>query len=539
MKREEIIAYEIYVKSFNDTNGDGIGDLPGITEKLDYLADLGINYIWLTPIYVSPQYDNGYDVQDYLKINPEYGTMKDFEHLVNKANSLGIEIMLDMVLNHTSIYHDWFQKAIKGDKKYQDYYIFKDSKEETTNWESKFGGNAWEYVEKIDKWYLHLFDVTQADTNWENDRLRQELFNIVNFWKEKGVKGFRFDVINLISKPDVFEDDTEGDGRKFYTDGPSVHEYIKEMNNNTFGSQKEFATVGEMSSTSLENCVKYTNPEREELMMTFNFHHLKIDYKNGDKWELKKPDLFELKEIYKEWSFGMQNGNGWMANFISNHDQPRHVSRFGNDEEYWYESATSLALMYILLRGTPFIYYGEEIGMKNAGFKSINDFNDIESHNWYKILIEERGKSPEEALHIIQNRSRDNGRIPMQWNSSENAGFTSGLPWLKVSSQYKEVNFEKDKSSEKSIFNWYKTLIDLRKNNEAFKSGTIFFNNSEEGVISYNREYNNEIYSVIINMEDSIKNINKISGKILLNNYNDFYQGELKPYQALLIKREE
>ncbi len=533
MKREEIIAYEIYVKSFNDTNGDGIGDLQGIIEKLDYLEELGINYIWLTPIYESPQNDNGYDISNYRKVNPDYGTMEDFEELVSKAKEKGINIMLDMVLNHTSTEHEWFQKALKGDKKYQDYYIFKESENEPTNWQSKFGGNAWEYVESLDKWYLHLFDVTQADTNWENDELKQELYDVVNFWKAKGVKGFRFDVINLISKPENYEDDNQGDGRKFYTDGPKIHDYIRGLNRNTFGSEDGFITVGEMSSTSLDNCIKYSSTANEELSMTFNFHHLKIDYVDNQKWKLKEPDFDEFINLYKEWSIGMQKGNGWMANFLSNHDQPRHLSRWGNEDELRYEAATSFATTYILLRGTPFIYYGEEIGMLNAGYESINEFNDIESHNAYKNLISE-GASEKVAMSIIHARSRDNGRIPMQWTNAVNAGFTSGIPWLKVSKHYNEINYEQDVKNEKSIFNWYKKLISLRKTNIDFIEGDINFIDNEDGLLIYERGNGN--YKVICNILNKSIKFEYCEKEVVLSNYNELSSGFIKPYQSIVLK---
>lgn len=535
MKREDIIAYEIYVKSFKDSNGDGIGDLLGIIEKIEYLAELGINYIWLTPIYVSPQKDNGYDVQDYKKINPDYGKMSDFEKLIKKANKFGIEIMLDMVLNHTSIFHEWFQKAISGNKDFQEYYIFKKSKFPPTNWKSKFGGNAWQYVKEIDKWYLHLFDVTQADLNWKNKKLREELFEIVNFWKNKGVKGFRFDVINLISKPKNFIDDLNGDGRKFYTDGPKVHEYINELNRKTFGNNNEFATVGEMSSSTIENSIKYTSKERKELMMVFNFHHLKIDYKNGEKWSLKKPDFKELKKIYHNWTREMQKGDGWMANFVSNHDQPRHLSRYGNENELRYESATAISLMYFFLRGTPFIYFGEEIGMLNANYENINDFNDIESHNNYKILLD-KNVTPSEALYIINQRSRDNGRIPMQWDKTKNAGFSTADPWLKISNRYKEINVAMDKMAKKSIFEWYKKIIEIRKTIDEFKFGKIIFNNTSDEIISYKRYSDFSTYEIIINLSDKINFYSVPFGQVIINNYSEIDQKNLMPYQSLIIK---
>ncbi len=534
MKREEIIAYEIYVKSFYDSNGDGIGDLNGIREKLYHLEDLGINYIWLTPIYISPQKDNGYDVENYYEINPDYGTMQDFANLVSEANKRGIHIMLDMVLNHTSTNHKWFQKALKGEKKFQDYYIFKDSSKEPTNWKSKFGGNAWEYVSDLDKWYLHLFDVTQADTNWENEDLKKELYKIVNFWKNKGVKGFRFDVINLISKENEYPSNPETDGREFYTDGPKVHEYIKDMNRNTFGDEEGFATVGEMSSTSIDNCIKYSNPDRNELSMTFNFHHLKIDYLDNDKWKIKKPDLNELGKLYKDWMEGMQDGNGWMANFLSNHDQPRHLSRFGNENEYHYESATSLAASYILMRGTPFIYFGEEIGMLNAGYKSIEDFNDVETHNAYEELIYS-GLEQDEALHIINERSRDNGRIPMQWDITVNSGFSKKEPWLKTSEQYANINVHSDiRNGTKSIISWYKKIINFRKNSDVIKYGVISVDNSNDGIIRYTRTHNNKTITIISNWTPNTYNV-EFDGKVIMNNYHT-YDNELRPYQVLVIE---
>lgn len=326
--------YQVYPKSFFDSNGDGEGDIRGMIQKLDYLKSLGVDYIWSIPFFVSPMNDNGYDVEDYRNINPSFGTMEDVEELIHEAEKRGMGIMLDMVFNHTSTHHQWFQKALSGDEKYMDYYIFRDVTPEVppTNWESKFGESAWEYVPKLKKWYLHLFDVTQADLNWKNPRVREELKDILRFWKAKGVKGFRFDVVNLISKPDVFEDDREGDGRRFYSDGPHVHEYLKELVHDA--GIEDMVTVGEMSSTSLEHCIRYSNPEEKELTMCFNFHHLKVDYKDGNKWELKKPDYKKLKELFTTWQTEMEKQNGWNAVFWCNHDQPRIVSRFGDEKKY-------------------------------------------------------------------------------------------------------------------------------------------------------------------------------------------------------------
>ena len=457
-------VYQIYPKSFYDKSGDGIGDLAGITEKLDYLSALGIDYIWITPFFVSPQNDNGYDVADYRAIDPAYGTMEDFEQLASEAKKRNIGIMLDMVFNHTSTYHEWFQKAIKGDPYYKDFYIFRKGHNQNppTNWISKFGGNAWEYVEQFDEYYLHLFDKTQADLNWENENVRNELVDILKFWMEKGVSGFRFDVINLISKPSVFEDDNLGDGRRFYTDGPHVHEYLKELCQKSGLNENGMVTVGEMSSTTMEHCIRYSNPDENELSMCFNFHHLKVDYKDQQKWELQDCDFMQLKSIFNTWQTGMQKGNGWNAVFWCNHDQPRILSRFGDDKHYPYESASMLATMIHCMRGTPYIYQGEELGMTNAYFTDISQYRDVESLNYYQILKEE-GKPEDEIYHILQERSRDNSRTPMQWNASEYAGFSSHTPWISVNLNYNTINVESSLSNPSSLLYYYKKLIALRK----------------------------------------------------------------------------
>ena len=401
-------VYQIYVPSFCDSNGDGMGDLPGITGKLNYIKSLGVNYIWLTPIYVSPMHDNGYDIANYYEINPQFGTMADFEELIAKAAELGLKVMLDMVFNHTSTEHEWFKKALAGDERYQNYYIFKDGVEgqPPTNWQSKFGGNAWQFVPALGKYYLHLFDKTQADLNWDNTEVRQEVYKAVNFWLAKGVKGLRFDVINLISKPKHFVDDTQGDGRRFYTDGENIHNYLKELNANTFGGHIDIMTVGEMSSTSIENCLKYASVKGDELHTVFNFHHLKLDYQAGDKWALAPFDFMAMKRLFNEWQSKMQSGGALTALFWSNHDQPRVVSRLGDDGELRRESAAMLAAATYLMYGVPYVFQGEEIGMPNAGFTSIDEYRDVESLNYYKILTEKL--SGTEALKVLAARSRDN-----------------------------------------------------------------------------------------------------------------------------------
>ncbi|WP_321834550.1 alpha,alpha-phosphotrehalase [Clostridium butyricum] len=538
--------YQIYPKSFNDSNGDGIGDLRGIIAKLDYLKELGIDCIWLTPFYISPQRDNGYDIADYYNVDPLFGTMKDFEELVEEAKKRNIELMLDMVFNHTSTEHKWFKKALNGDEKYKNFYIFKKGKNEEapTNWVSKFGGSSWEYVEKFDEYYLHLFDKTQGDLNWENDEVRSEIYKVVNFWINKGVKGFRLDVINLISKPDIYLNDNSGDGKKFYTDGPKIHEFLKELNENTFGKYEDIVTVGEMSSTTIENCVRYSNPEEKELSMVFNFHHLKVDYKNGDKWTLMDFDFKQLKKIFKDWQNGMESGNGWNALFWCNHDQPRIVSRFGNCSQYHRESAKMLATSIHMMRGTPYIYQGEEFGMTNPEYTSINQYRDVESINFYNILMN-KGVDKEKALEILREKSRDNSRTPVQWNNKKNAGFTSGEPWIPVGNLYENINAENALNDKDSVFYHYKNLISLRKQYDVISDGSfkIILENHDK-VYAYTRSYKNTNLIVLNNFygEDTDVTIEKelIEGnsKTLISNYKDSgslsKNIKLRPYESIV-----
>lgn len=539
------VVYQIYPKSFNDSNGDGIGDLQGVIQKLDYLKELGVDYIWLTPFYKSPQKDNGYDISDYYNIDEIFGTMEDFESLVKEAKNRDINIMLDMVFNHTSTEHKWFKNAINGDEKYKNFYIFKKGKndEPPTNWISKFGGSAWEYVEKFDEYYLHLFDVTQGDLNWDNKEVREEIFKIANFWLEKGVKGFRLDVINLISKPEIFEDDNIGDGRRFYTDGINIHKYLKELNENTFGKYDNIVTVGEMSSTSIENCIKYSNPDEKELSMVFNFHHLKVDYKDGDKWTLMDFDFMMLKRIFKDWQEGMEKGNGWSATFMCNHDQPRALSRFGNDKKYHKESAKMLATTIHMMRGTPYIYQGEEIGMTNPYFDSIDKYRDVESINYYNIL-KEQGIDEETILNILKAKSRDNSRTPIQWTDEENAGFTKGTPWIPVADNYKEINAKNCLNDDFSIFYHYKKLIQLRKQYDIICNGTfkmILEDNNK--IFAYIREYENKKLLVINNFYGENVNITLDTqlikdNEILISNYKELNilkeNMKIKPYESIV-----
>ena len=519
------VVYQIYPRSFMDSDGDGFGDLKGVTGRLDYLKDLGVDLLWLTPFFVSPQRDNGYDVADYRRIDPRFGTMEDLEELVAGAKEKGMGLMLDMVFNHTSTRHEWFQRALRGEKEYQDYYIFKDGSPDTppTNWVSKFGGNAWEYVPSLKKWYLHLFDVTQADLNWENPRVREELKDILRFWKEKGIAGFRFDVVNLISKAD-FEDASEDDGRSHYTDGPKVHEYLREMVADA--GIGDMVTVGEMSSTSIDNCIRYAGEDAGELSMVFHFQHLKVDYKNGDKWSLMKPDLNALKTLFMDWQTAMQENHAWDALFWDNHDQPRALSRFGNEGEYRTASAKMLAGVLHLLRGTPYIYQGDEIGMANAHFHDISRYRDVESRNYYEIL-RGQGCSEDEALSVIDERSRDNCRTPMQWNAEKNAGFTTGTPWIDVNEDYKIVNAKAQNHDEKSIYSFYKQLIRLRKSKKVISHGRISFMETPDEVIAYVREWEGKKLFVYGNM--SAKEMEcrdpfakgDLDWRLLIGNYGD------------------
>ena len=531
------VVYQIYPKSYKDTTGNGVGDLRGIIEKLPYLKELGIDMIWLNPFYPSPQRDNGYDISDYTAVNPDFGTMKDFEEMVAVGQKLGIEFMLDMVLNHCSTDHEWFQKAMAGDKYYQDFFILRD---QPTDWVSKFGGSAWAPFGETGKYYLHLYDVTQADLNWRNPSVREELFKVVNFWKNKGVKGFRFDVINVIGKDEVLEDCPIDDGKPAYTDRPITHDYLKMMNNATFGSEEGFITVGEMSATTIDNCILYTAPERKELSMAFNFHHLKVDYKDGQKWTIKDFDFEELKRLFHTWGEEMSVGNGWNALFYNNHDQPRALNRFVDIKNFRNEGATMLAASIHLSRGTPYIYMGEEIGMIDPDYNSMDDYVDVESINAYQMLLDQ-GKSPEQAFKIIQAKSRDNSRTPMQWDASENAGFSTATPWLKAGKSYPTINVENEKNG--PIFTFYQELIRLRKKLPIISEGEYRAAYHESNkVYAFERLLNGEQLLVLNNFfpeEVEIELLdNYAQGHILISNYPDSKLGKtitLKPYQATAI----
>lgn len=542
--------YQIYPKSFYDSDGDGIGDLQGIIDKLSYLENLGVDYLWLTPIYTSPQHDNGYDIADYYSIDSRYGNMRDFERLLEKAHARGLKIMMDIVVNHTSTEHKWFKEALKSkDNPYRDYYIWKKGKGQKppTNWISKFGGSAWEWDETTEEYYLHLFDKTQADLNWENPQMRQEIYDMMSWWLAKGVDGFRLDVVNLLSKDQRFQDDTletaQADGRKYYTDGPKIHQYLQEMNREVFAKFPGTITVGEMSSTTLEHSIQYTKPENKELDMIFNFHHLKVDYPEGEKWALAPVDFAKLKALFNTWQTGMQAENGWNALFLSNHDQPRAISRFVNPTNYHYQGATMLAVMLHGMQGTPYIYQGEEIGMLNPAFSTIEEYRDIESLNYYTIL-QQRGHSQEETLEILRVKSRDNARTPMQWNTERNAGFSQGVPWIKSGKTAKAINVAVDLDMESSIYHFYQKLIALRKTESLLVTGRYQYIETQDEVYMYQRIASDTKHYILIinNLSDQQTNIetdfhfNAKKYEILLSNYQrrDLSM-TLQPYETIIL----
>lgn len=542
---QSAVIYQIYPKSFQDSGARGTGDLKGIMARLDYLKTLGVDALWLTPVYVSPQVDNGYDIADYYAIDPAYGTMADFEALLAAAHARDIRIVMDIVVNHTSTEHAWFKSAL-GDKNspYRDYYIWRDRVDGgvPNNWQSKFGGSAWELDSATGQYYLHLFAREQADLNWENPAVRAEVKNIIHFWAKKGVDGFRLDVINLISKDQAFPNDEIGDGRRFYTDGPRIHEFLQDVSRDVFAPVGAM-TVGEMSSTSLEHCQRYGALDGSELSMVFNFHHLKVDYPNGDKWTKAPFDFLELKRIFNHWQSGMY-GKGWSALFWCNHDQPRIVSRFGDEGEHRVVAAKMLASTLHGLQGTPYIYQGEEIGMTNPGYQRIDDYQDVESRNIFAIKQVE-GMSEAEILAILGAKSRDNSRTPMQWSATANAGFTSGTPWLKPAANYPEINAEAALADQHSVFWHYRDLIALRKTHPIFTQGDYQeLLTGHPQIWAYARRANGQTLLVVSNFYGEPAEfalpaeLQSGQGRLLLGNYPDSpaqpQSGMLRPYESLI-----
>ncbi|MEM6052596.1 alpha,alpha-phosphotrehalase [Erwinia sp. P7711] len=541
------VIYQIYPRSFQDSSGNGIGDIRGITQRLDYLQWLGVSAIWLTPVYSSPQVDNGYDVADYYAIDPLFGTMEDFDALVAAAHERQIRVIMDMVFNHTSTEHPWF-KAAAGDRNspWRDFYIWRDGKEGRlpNNWHSKFGGSVWSWHEESQQFYLHSFSAHQADLNWENPDVRNALKDICHFWADKGVDGLRLDVINLVSKHPDLPDDYEGDGRRFYTDGPSIHDFLQEMSQDVF-QPRGLMTVGEMSSTQLEHCQRYARVDGKELSMTFNFHHLKIDYPGGEKWTLASPDRVALKRIFSEWQCGM-HGRAWNALFWCNHDQPRIVSRLGDDGSLRTVSAKMLAMVLHGMQGTPYIYQGEEIGMTNAHFSYIDQYRDVESLNMYKIL---RIHHQEDAvMAVLAARSRDNARTPVQWDSGENAGFTNGQSWIDIADNYRDINVVQERENTDSVLYTYRHLIALRKSMPILTSGNyVDLDPASEVCWCYQRRNSDNTLLVIANLSpdpislpDRLVPLEK-EWKLVCANYHHPAQqldtGSLRPYECVwLIK---
>ena len=531
------VIYQIYPKSFQDTTGSGTGDLRGVTARLDYLKTLGIDAIWLTPFYISPQVDNGYDVANYIAIDPAYGTLDDFDELVAGAHQRGIRIVLDMVFNHTSTQHAWFRESLNKESPYRQFYIWRDGTPEQlpNNWRSKFGGNAWRWHAESEQYYLHLFAPEQADLNWENPEVRAELKKVCEFWADRGVDGLRLDVINLISKDQDFPDDNIGDGRRFYTDGPRIHEYLQEMSRDVF-TPRNLMTVGEMSSTSLENCQQYASLDGRELSMTFNFHHLKVDYPGGEKWTLAKPDFVALKTLFRHWQQGMHN-KAWNALFWCNHDQPRIVSRFGDEGEYRVHAAKMLGMVLHGMQGTPYIYQGEELGMTNPHFSRITDYRDVESLNMFAEL-RASGREPDELLAILASKSRDNGRTPMQWDASHNAGFTEGEPWIGVCDNYETVNARAALDDADSVFYTYQSLIRLRKTLPVLTWGDYEDLLPEHPSLwCYRRQWQGQTLMVVANLSHTPQEwqTEALSDKsqVLMSNYPAPQTTSLRPFEAV------
>lgn len=543
------VVYQVYPKSFRDSDGDGFGDLNGLTEKLPYLKKLGIDVIWLNPIYQSPQVDNGYDISDYRKIEPTLGTMEDFDRLLLEAHKAGIKIILDLVVNHTSDKHFWFEEAKKSkENPYHDYYIWKD--EVPNNWGSSFGGSTWEYVETVDQYYLHLFAKGQPDLNWENPNVRREVYEILKFWLDKGIDGFRMDVITLISKdpayPDgpVIQNKAYGSYYAGCASGPKVHEYLQEMNREVL-SKYDIMTVGEAPHTSAEEAVPYTAADRGELNMVFHFDHMHLDYDENGKYAKTRVNLVDLKQVMTKWQEKMQECGGWNSLYWSNHDQARAVTRFGNETpKYRVLSAKMLGTVLHMMQGTPYIFEGEELGMTNAFFDKIEDYRDIEALDIFKDFTERKGFSEADTLELLRLKSRDNARTPMQWNHSEKAGFTEGTPWISVNPNHREINAKACLEDENSVFYYYQKLIKLRHEMPIITDGVYeLLDADNEQVYTYLRRGKNETLVVLANFtEETIMyrlgdEWKEKEGRLLLSNYEtapETFSGEitLEPYGA-------
>lgn len=544
---KESVVYQIYPRSFADSNGDGIGDLNGITQHLDYLQDLGVDVIWLSPVYQSPNDDNGYDISDYQAIMSDFGTMEDYDRMLSEAHKRGIKIVMDLVVNHTSDEHQWFVESKKSkDNQYRDYYIWKEGKngKEPNNWGGCFGGSAWEYDKETDMYFLHCFSKKQPDLNWENPQVRKEVFDMMSWWCEKGIDGFRMDVISMISKDPAFPDGEVrnglyGDNGPFVCNGPHVHEYLREMNQEVL-SKYDIMTVGEAAGVTIEEAKKYAGETTGELNMVFQFEHVELGDHRIGKWSAKEVPLKDLREAMNRWQINLE-GKAWNSLFWDNHDQPRAVSRFGNDSPMYREvSAKMLATCLHMMKGTPYIYQGEELGMTNAYFSKLEDYRDIESINAFHEYTENGLAGKEEMMNCLKEISRDNARTPMQWNTNENAGFTTGTPWIKVNKNYLEINAEAEMAEKDSVYNYYKKLIRLRKENEIMVHGR--FNpllEEDDHIYAYERLWEGEKIVVACNFTKEVQACDLFQGledgKELISNYKEHKSGVLQPYEAIAV----
>ena len=549
---KECVVYQIYPRSFKDSNGDGIGDLNGITEKMDYLKELGINVIWLSPVYQSPNDDNGYDISDYRAIMKEFGTMEEFDRMLRAAHERGIRLVMDLVVNHTSDEHPWFVESRKStDNPYRDYYIWRPAKDgrEPNNWGSCFSGSAWEYDDTTDMYYLHLFSKKQPDLNWDNPKVRDEVFDMMNWWLDKGVDGFRMDVISLISKkPDLPDGEPGINGYASFNEpanGPHVHEYLQEMRRRVLDG-RDTITVGECSGVTLEEAKKYARSDEKELNMVFQFEHMDVDADGSNKWSDKKMDLRDLKSIITKWQKGLEE-IAWNSLFWENHDQPRSVSRFGNDGEYRETSAKMLATCLHMMQGTPYVYQGEELGMTNVPFRDISDFRDLDSINAYHELVGQGVFTEEAMMRYLRYKSRDNARTPFQWNDEENAGFTTGTPWIMVNPNYKEINAREQMVRADSVFNYYKKLIRLRRENEIIVYGSYdLLLPDDPELYVYTRTLGDEKLLVICNFYGNTREFELPEGwdpdrmERMIGNYEKRDIAgtmELRPYEAVVFRK--
>ncbi|MCM3121731.1 MULTISPECIES: alpha-glucosidase [unclassified Mesobacillus] len=549
---KESVIYQIYPRSFKDSNGDGIGDIPGIISKLDYLKELGIDVVWLSPVYKSPNDDNGYDISDYQNIMDDFGTMKDWELLLKEMHDRGLKLIMDLVVNHSSDEHHWFMESKRSkDNPYRDYYIWRPGKDgkEPNNWKSTFSGSAWQYDENTEEYYLHIFSKKQPDLNWENPKLRQEVYDMMRFWLDKGIDGFRMDVINFISKVDGLPDAPNPEGKKYvsgsryFMNGPRIHDYLQEMHREALADY-DVMTVGEMPGVNVEQAKLYTDESRNEVNMVFQFEHVDLDSGPGGKWDLKPLQLTDLKKNFTKWQMGLED-IGWNSLYLNNHDQPRMVSRFGNDKQYRVESAKMLATFLHMLKGTPYVYQGEEIGMTNVRFDSIDDYKDIETLNMYDEKVNQQGEDPAKVMESIYVKGRDNARTPFQWDDSEHGGFTTGTPWIQVNPNYPQINARQAVADENSIYHYYRKLIQLRKEQQIIVHGRYdILLPEDENIYVYTRTLSSQKLLVILNFtgeEQSFTlpaDLQDKKSDVLVSNYEpapEYVSSiPLRPYEAIV-----